>query len=87
MTRHDATNLIDSYIAPEGMLAVGSAVSYEDMANPRRMATVLGYRTTRWGTDAVLAFEVFEGEEDQRFDFITARHLIDGGRWRVEFAA
>lgn len=92
MNRAEATALIQTTDAPKGALAVGSTLSYEDMANPRRVATVIGYRTTRWGTDAIVHFEVFEGEEGEgRFDTLSLAQLVSAAPvgsmlagWRIE---
>lgn len=38
-------------------LKVGTRVSYEDMANPRRQGTVCDIETNRWGTQYVIAWQ------------------------------
>lgn len=79
MTRDEAAALIDSYTAPEGALPVGSVVAYEDASNPYRRATVIGYRTTRWGTDAILERERWTHDDPESFDTVNARTLATAG--------
>jgi hypothetical protein len=42
--------------------AIDARFSYEDMMNPRRCCTVIGYHVGRWGTEVVFLWDAEDGE-------------------------